>query len=281
MVTLALSALQEALAAIPAVLQAPGALDVLLALPEARPGFLEDDATNVVRELRASSLTMGKPLAIEIAGRGHAGALEAARVAVERIESGRSELCAIVGTDSYFDADTIDWLDANRQIASPSVRDGFPPGEAAGCMVVASEVTLRRFGLTSLGKIRAVKSAIESHVIKGAVEGLGRGLTKAVAGAASTLLLPEEAIDAVFCDINGERYRTEEWGFTVLRVGSALRAARYSSVVSCCGDVGAASGVLLCVLAVRAWARNYAAGPRALIWCSSEGGLRSAAVVER
>jgi 3-oxoacyl-[acyl-carrier-protein] synthase-1 len=95
-----------------------------------------------------------------------------------------------------------------------------------------------------------------------------------------SLRLPAEAVDDVYGDINGERYRTDEWGFAVLRTNHALRSVQSEVPTQCWGDVGAASGALGCMLAVRAWARGYAKGTRALVWAGSDGGLRSAVVLE-
>jgi 3-oxoacyl-[acyl-carrier-protein] synthase-1 len=197
------------------------------------------------------------------------------------VNARRLELCAVVAADSYFEADTIDWLDSHLQIASEGIRDGFPLGEAGGALVVADRTAARGLRLAPLGYVQATKSAIEPHPIKGPVESLGHGLSEAVGGVVAALRLPSEAVDDVFCDINGERYRSQEWALTALRVGAALATTQYTSVVSSCGDVGAASGALLCALALRAWARGYATGRRALVWCGSEGGLRSAVLLER
>jgi 3-oxoacyl-[acyl-carrier-protein] synthase-1 len=134
--------------------------------------------------------------------------------------------------------------------------------------------------LRALAHLRGVHSARESAVIAGEDEVLGHGLADAIRGAAASLQLPAEAIDDVYCDINGERYRTDEWGFAVLRL-DALRSTQYQMPASCWGDVGAASGALGCVLAARAWSRGYANGPRALVWGRYDGGLRSAAVLEQ
>lgn len=273
LVHLARGALQEAVGWLPPAFQQPGTLEVLLALPECRPGFSSRDAETVVAGVRERFFA-------ELVGQGHAGALEALRVAREHIATRRSRLCAIVGADSYFHADTIDWLDENRQIATEGVRDGFALGEAGGCLVVTDRETSKALGVMPCARLRNVASASERDVIKGMKEGLGMGLSVAIGTATEGLRLPDEAIDATYCDINGERYRTQEWAFTLLRTPAAFRTTDYVSLVSSCGDVGAASGVLLCVLAVRAWARAYAKGRRSLVWCSSEAGLRSAAVLE-
>jgi 3-oxoacyl-[acyl-carrier-protein] synthase-1 len=46
------------------------------------------------------------------------------------------------------------------------------------------------------------------------------------------------------------------------------------------GDTGAASGAIAIGLAVRAFLRGYARGPRALVWSRSERGQTAAARVE-
>jgi hypothetical protein len=81
--------------------------------------------------------------------------------------------------------------------------------------------------------------------IKTDADNLGEGLTEAVIGAAARIPVAEERIADVYCDINGERYRSEEWGFTILRTSHLFRdASQYYCPVSEWGDMGAASGAL-------------------------------------
>ena len=110
---------------------------------------------------------------------------------------------------------------------------------------------------------------------------LGEGLTAAVQTAVSGLNPPAQRVGDVYCDINGERYRSEEWGFVCLRLSHYFDdPTAFHSPAECWGDVGAASGPLLSMLACQAFARGYATGVRALVWASSEGGHRGAAVFE-
>jgi 3-oxoacyl-[acyl-carrier-protein] synthase-1 len=254
-------------------------IEVLLALPECRPGFSDSDTERVVQAL--ARVERWAELRFKVAGRGHAGVILAAQLAVERLSKGRTDLCVVAGGESYFVGETIEWLDANRQLTGENVRSGFIPGEAAGALVVATDAMRRRLRLGGRATLVGVHTAFEANRIKSEDDVLGEGLTAAVAGAMSRLRLPEESVDAVYCDINGERYRSEEWGFTVLRVERALRDSAYEAPANLWGDIGAASAALGCVLAVQAWARGYAAGPRALVWASSEGGLRGAFVLMR
>jgi 3-oxoacyl-[acyl-carrier-protein] synthase-1 len=275
--TLARSALREALSGIALVPDASPRLDVLLSVPEVRPGFSATNAAWVARELTPGL----SPEPAQLAASGHAGSLDALRDAVLRIDEGRADLCAVVGVDSYFSPDTIDWLAEHRRLTGEGNRDGFIPGEAAGCIVVASPYARSALQLPALALVRGAHSARESVLLSGNDEILGHGLTEAILGAAGSLQLPAEAIDDVFSDINGERYRTDEWCMALLRMSHVLRSVQYQIPASCWGDAGAASGALGCMLAIRAWQRDYGNGPRALVWGSSEGGLRSAVVLEQ
>ncbi len=255
-------------------------MPLLLGLPEIRPGWTEDSTRWVAQGI--ANLDLPFPLAgIETFSRGHAAGLMAMEVAYSRIHSGQSELCLVGGVDSYFDADTMEWLDENKQLAGADTRSAFIPGEGAGCCLLASHQLLQRARLTSLAEIRSAHTAHEPHRIKTDTICLGQGLTAVVREAVKPLALPQEKIEGVICDINGERYRCEEWGFALLRTSPAfVDPTAYDLPASHWGDVGAASGPLFATLAIAAGQRGYAKGKHYLIWASSEGGERSAALLE-
>jgi 3-oxoacyl-[acyl-carrier-protein] synthase I len=218
---------------------------------------------------------------LELAGSGHAGVLQGIAAAAEHLRARRQSLCAVGGVDSYLDVYTIAALASQRRIAVEGVRGGFHPGEGAGFLVLALASTARQLGLPSLAKVRGAFADTEERSIVNGGEPLGHGLVAAIAGAAGGLRLPGETVDAAFCDINGERYRSEEWAMAILRAPHLFAGSGYEAPANLWGDVGAAWGALGCVLAVRSWAREYAKGPRALVWGSSDAGLRAAAVLER
>jgi 3-oxoacyl-[acyl-carrier-protein] synthase-1 len=253
---------------------------VLMALPEPRPGFERQDEDAIVFQLERGQAAAGRVVHVGVSGRGHAGALAALIAAASEIRAGRDDVCIVGGADSYFDFDTLDWLQDHRQLMNRETRSGFPPGEAAGFVALAGDRTRRAFQLPSLGIVRGMGTAQETRLIKGDDPSLGEGLAQAIAAACATLRLPEQGAHDMYCDINGERYRSEEWSLAVLRVPHAVRTMNYVAPVDVWGDVGAASGALSCVLAVRAWTRGYAIGMRALAWAGSEGGLRAAVVLE-
>ncbi|AGC43128.1 hypothetical protein MYSTI_01796 [Myxococcus stipitatus DSM 14675] len=256
-------------------------LELLLALPEPRPGWSDADSQRLAEALARTAPPTGGQLQVFVAERGHAGGLHALAQGAQKIACGAKDLCIIGGVDSYLEPCTLDWLDANRQLVGQGARSGFFPGEGAGFIALASPHALRTLRMPSLAKVRGFHGAQETRLIKTNTECLGEGLAAAISGAVSCLR-PQEYVDTIYCDINGERYRSEEWGFALMRTQHAFKdATRYVAPANCWGDVGAASGALLSILAVRAWERSYSRGPLALVWGSSESGLRSSVLLEQ
>lgn len=254
---------------------------LLLGLPEHRPGWSEHDSAATIAELARVELPGSAQLVVEDLARGHAAALECARVGFERIRAGALDWCIVGGVDSYLDADTLDWLALHRQVKTERTRSSFFPGEAAGFVVLAAGDLVRSAGLQSLGELVGAGSAQERALIKTEDVCVGRALAAAIARASETAQLGVPA-DDIYCDINGERYRSEEWGMAMLQIYQHVADGTiYHLPVSSWGDIGAASGALFVTLALRAWARGYARGDSALVWAGSEGGLRAALVVGR
>jgi 3-oxoacyl-[acyl-carrier-protein] synthase I len=257
---------------------------VLLSLPETRPGFSEADARKVAEAVLAGAEGSSRQMAVEVVGRGHAGALEAFEAASKSFAAGRAPYQLVCGAESYLEEETLDWLEAHRRLTRKGVRNGFTPGEAAGAVLLASADVRHRSSAAPapapMAAVRGVGTGMEPRTILSGKDSLGEGLSRAIEKACSDLRLPEEAVDAVWCDINGERYRTEEWGFALLRSQGGIKTTDYELLSSPWGDVGAATVPLQCIMAVQAWRRGHAAGRRAMICAGSDGGLRGAAVLE-
>ena len=200
--------------------------------------------------------------------------------ASRQIRQGQIEFCLIGGVDSYMEAETLEWLDDEGQLMSGQNRSGFPPGESSGFCLLASRETAYRNRLTILAEIVGVATTIEKNRIKTETICTGDGLSSAFYAITSKIKLPEEKINAIYCDINGERYRTEEFVFTALRQQAAFVDVHDTThPADCWGDIGAASGPLFTCLAVASSQRGYAKGLRSFIWTSSEGGQRSGALL--
>jgi 3-oxoacyl-[acyl-carrier-protein] synthase-1 len=80
----------------------------------------------------------------------------------------------------------------------------------------------------------------------------------------------------LYCDLNGEPYRADEFGFAVLRTKEAFAmASDFTAPADCWGDVSAATMPLTMSLACVAAKKGYASGPYSFLWASSESGERA------
>lgn len=250
-----------------------------LALPEPRSGL----APNLDAWLGAAQADVLAlpPESVRTLSRGHAGGLMALQGAALMLSRGEAEAALVIGVDSYHDHRTIQSLDARRRLMSARNRSGFPPGEAAGaCLLVRRGVADRR-RLPVLARISSAATATEPHPLRSTEPCLGEGLTAVIAAVARSLRVPGELITATYCDLNGERFRNEEYVYALMRTQEAFVDPHdYISPADCWGDVGAASGPLFAVLAVVSSVRGYAKGSVAVLWAGSDSGHRSAVALE-
>ncbi|GEL75587.1 hypothetical protein [Myxococcus virescens] len=279
MAALGAAALDEVLAKLaPALPPENVEVPVLVGLPEERPGWRAADASRVVAALSALGSERLR-LRVEPRLTGHASALEGLREAVTRVS--RAPLVIVGGVDSYHDVQTLAWLRERNQWLEEGRRTGFAPSEGAAFVAVMTAPHARRWGFAPHAMVRATATARETKRIHTEDLNLGEGLTVAVGEALAPLDGTREVVASVHSDLNGERYRSEEWGFVALRLGAAFRdATAIHTPVSSCGEVGAATGALNLILCAQSWRRRYASGSRALLWGSSEAGLRAAALLE-
>ncbi len=280
LLALAESALRDACAPLYDTPRLSLRVPVLLGLPELRPGFDEQDAEAVRFGLGRFE---GMPLEISEVRTftaGHAAGLVALAAATEEIRRGAFEACLVGGVDSYFHPDTMEWLDENQQLAGADARSAFVPGEGAGFCLLLAERPSRYLGLRVLATVVTVALGNETKLIKTPDICLGEGLAETVQGALGRLNPPAEKINDVICDINGERYRGEEWAFVCLKLSQYFDdPTAYRSPADSWGDTGAASGPLFTMLACQAAEHGYADAHRTLLWTSSERGQRGAAVL--
>ena len=278
MLALALSALQEA--CLP-LARHRTAVPLLLGLPEPRPGFAEADA-HWLRTQLLQRAQLPFPLDDTRAYMsGHSAVLSLIDQARNEMAQGQFDTCLVGGVDSYFHPATMEWLDQNRQLVGSVSRSGFVPGEGAGFCLLMTPAAAQRAGLQPVAMVTNSASAWESKRIKTQEINLGEGLIETLSAAVVPLQPPHESVNTVYCDINGERYRGEEWGFTCLKLACYFDdPTAYCSPADCWGDMGAASGGLFMALAVQAAQRGYASGRRSLLWTGSENGLRAAVLLE-
>ena len=270
-----------AVEAVYALASAPGdksAVPVFVGLPLARPGLahnLEPVSERVRAEISASGLRVGT---VALNQSGHAAGAMAVQAAWRSIQSGATEFALAGGVESYMDPETLEWLEANDQLHSAGTENnpyGFIPGEAGAFVLLASAAAAQRYGLLAPLELPAVTTTRETKLIKTDAVCVGEGLT-ALFRSLSAGLSPGAQVDDLYCDMNGEPYRADEFGFATVRAGGLFKdPSEFTAPADCWGDVGATSGPLFLILAEAAVRKGYALGPLAAVITSSESGERS------
>ena len=281
LVSLLMPAIDEVLEPLTVRRHAAAKLALALALPAPRPGV----AADVVSQMNAHIRSVGRFAEVACFAQGHAGGLVALREAVGKLGRGDCDACVVAGVDSYIEPATLEWLDDHDQLHGAGRLNnawGFIPGEGAAALLLTTQDGARRLGLRALTTVLAVGQAIEPSCIKTEGACIGAGLTQALQQALHVLSAPAVVSD-IYCDLNGEPYRSDEFGFATLRTNRLFEdAGAFVAPADCWGDVGAASGPLLTCLAVHGdpqglRARSQIPGVRQLrgrrAWCGAAAGM--------
>jgi 3-oxoacyl-[acyl-carrier-protein] synthase-1 len=278
---LALSPAYEALKPITDRNLAVEPIHVLIALPERRPGMPEN-LEKIFSQQFGSRLSGRIDIQkLSCHALGHAGGLICMEHAMALIANGRSKLCLVGGVDSYLTEETLEWLDSLDQLHSESTIWGFCPSEGAGFCLLASQDLRDRLELSASTRLLSAASTMEANRIKTDTVCIGEGLSEAIRKTLERLLSDGVQIEHTICDMNGEPYRGNEYGFAMLRSsGWFSDESDFQTPADCWGDVGAASGPLFAVLTAFAAEKGYALGPLTFVWASSEKGQRACALLQ-
>jgi 3-oxoacyl-[acyl-carrier-protein] synthase-1 len=213
---------------------------------------------------------------------GHAAGHLCFDAALKECRAETIDACLVAGVDSYLAPETLEWVEDCDQLHGGGPLNnawGFIPGEAAGTVLLAKAGQAQRIGLTVLGEVVSVGRGFETKLIKTDAVCTGVGLTDAFRKALGGLT-PDEQIHNVLCDLNGEKYRADEYGFAALRTKDRFRSASdFIAPADCWGDVGAAGVFLHTALAVISHRKRYGKGPLSMVCASSECGVRGASII--
>jgi len=210
---------------------------------------------------------------------GHSAGLFAIREATNIIASGKASFCLIGGVDSLLQLRLLRWLENIDRLKTETYTDGLIPGEAAAFIVVESKENIEKRKGEALAFIDGFGSAYEEGSILSDQPCRGQGLTKALRDALDFANTKPENVQSVFCDLNGESYRANEWALANLRVGFS-EDIEVSHPADCIGDVGAATGTLLLAYG----ALHLTKSPlmkNSLIFSCADNGERGAVVLTR
>lgn len=274
-------AIDQALEPIAAAGDKSTRIALALGLPAERPGLAE----GFHAAIRASveQKYAGRFVAHAALNVGHAAGYLGMHAALRRMTEGAFDACVVAGVESYLSApETLEWLEENDQLHGAGPLNnawGFIPGEAAGAVLLMTEAAQTRLQLAPMARLLSVGRAVEQNRIKTQTVCVGEGLTAAFREALSGLPSGYKVSD-VYCDMNGEPYRADEFGFAALRTKEWFESASdFVAPADCWGDVSAASTPLHIMLAAIAGRKSYAKGALAFVWASSESGERGSAVL--
>ena len=277
---LAVPAASEAVAGLGGSDVGPLMLRTFLGLPANRPGLPPDLAPKLWDRIAKAIAPRVRAAGPEVFASGHSAGLMALEAACRSIATGAADLCLVGGIESYLEPETLEWLDKGGRLHSETESWGLIPGEAAGFVVLASRAAAERLAVPVSGGILGVATALEKNPLGVDEPCLGEGLTEAFDQALDALPSRDSKVDFMIWDMNGEPNRADEFGYTLVRRSNRFTdASNFWTPADCWGDVGAASGPLFVILALAAELRGYSKGPHTLVWTSSDGGERSAAVV--
>jgi len=207
---------------------------------------------------------------------GHTGIFCLIREAKEILTSGDVEFCIVGGVDSYLEEERLEFLDKSWRIKSGKKIDGYIPGEASSLLFLETIDNARSGGRLCLAKIISCEIGEEKQLIDSDRNSSGVGLSEAIEKALNNSS-ESTNIQWVICDLNGENYRSFEWGVVMTRISkffSENLVVHHPS--DCVGDVGAATGGMLIASAIQAYQRGYNISDKTLLWASADEGCRAA-----
>ena len=272
LVEMAALALEECLVTIARKEWAHIPLLLCLAEPE-RPGRLEGLDEHLLTELQRKLQVEFSPQS-RIIPQGRVSALVALEVARDLLSSS-FPYAVILATDSLLTGPTLSQYERNGRLLTSRNSNGFLPGEGAGAVLVGPAPHHAHLVCAGVG-FAIERANIDSEQPLRA-EGLGQAIRNALGESGCAL----QDIDWRITDLAGEQYYFKEAALAVSRI---LRVRKEEldlwHPAECIGETGALAGLAGMVVAEAACRKSYANGPNLLLHAGTDGGQRSAAVLQ-
>lgn len=256
---------------------------VLLSVPSPRPGFSIADGVRLARDLLKQLPVPVSPSRSGIYCSGQDGGLAALRYAQQLFATQQADACLIGGVESCWDREFLSWLEAQQRLLGAGEPHGFIPGEASGFLCVASPRLVSALSSAPLAVLEETALEGEPRPWFQGRATAGQGLTRALWRVLRDDRPGPRRADVTYTDLNGERWRTDEWSFAYLRTGKLHgEPLDLRHPADCWGDVGAATSPLLLGLAAVDLARGWDEHASALV-CASAAATpaRAACLVTR
>lgn len=262
---------------------APSAIHLLLGVSTtSRPGpRYEGERQEIAEKLLAHIRKRAPAASLQVIAGGNPAVVGCIAAAADLLKQAPDAICIVGGLDSLLALDTLDWLEASQRLRTATFgrNQGLAPGEAVGFAVVEAMAETGRHNGPVLATIAGWGWAVESAPFVSDQPSKSTGLTQACRAAMSAAECNPTDIRHVVTDLDGEYFRSKEWGLTELRCfGSGNGIRQLWHPADCMGTVGAASGAVLLAVAVAMMSRVWR-DQHVLIFCSDDEGGRGALVV--
>ena len=244
--------------------------DLVLALPQPREGLSEGEINRIRNHFESLPWCAGLTL---IHG-GNASGIQALEYGWRHIRELHLTHCMIGAMDSHLDMWRLEQLDYQGLLRTHSRPHGVNPGEGAGFCLLVNPETFPEW--ETAYEVKSVSISTESNLKPGDVN-LGEGFSVGLQGLLGRLE-SKTLIGRVFCDLNSQIYRVDEYGLATARFSDYFEShSILTTPADCWGDVGAASGIMFTGLAIQTSELDGMHGLD-LIWTGSDDGVRGLAL---
>lgn len=246
-------------------------MSFIISVPPERPGFGTDLGAQLFREVLSQLPIVPHKRFSGLVRSGHSGILGSLEYIAKAFDTGDLEIALIGGVECYHQIQTLHWLELQKRLLLEDQPNGFVPGEGAAFVFVCTKSMAHKLNLPPMAEVLAVGHGIERSSWSAGQPLLGHGLTDAFESVFSCLEGSHSKVTLTYCDLNGESWRADEWGYAYVRTG-----IHHTSPLNLChpvsnwGDLGAASAGSLLALASCELPLYYAKEDLALIWTACD-----------
>jgi 3-oxoacyl-(acyl-carrier-protein) synthase len=201
----------------------------------------------------------------------------------ELLASGQVDRVIVGGVDACTDGAFMAAAHQFQALKSDAQPAGFQPGEAAAFLLIEATSAALARGAQVMAQLDAASWVRDPVQRTSGQQAVGVGLSHALRASLSLSGWPQPAPDWLLGDLNGDVFRGNDWGYALVRLKIAhpeLGDVPQVWPAEHFGELGAATGPVAVGMALRAQARRYAPGPRALVWLSAYSGSRAALALQ-
>jgi len=236
-----------------------------------------------VDKLLALSHAPIAPAARRLSRKGHAGVIHGLEQARRDIEEGALDRVIVLGTDSFVESSSLQWLQTQNLLKTASWPVGLIPGEAAACVLLEAESAASARGARPEAVVASAVTLQADEQQSDSLPGWGRAMASVAESALRGARAPLPFSGDLFCDLNGLESRSFDVGSMLgfLHPGVVAPDAPLQVPALSVGELGAASGGVAVAFAVRSFVRGYARRDLTLITSRSADGHVGAACLGR